>query len=186
MCTLNATKVTDAIARLLGVDLAALDALALAAAPGSDGTVLVPYFDGERVPDRPTRPAPSSASDPTCLVSNSRARPSKASSAACSTGWTRSTAAGVGTGGRLLLVGGGGQSRAYRQILADLSGRPVVVPDASELVATGACVQAAAALHRRPPAEIAAAWGLGTGTAVEPAPVDRDAVRARYSEAAHG
>ena len=35
VCTLNATKVTDAIARLLGVDLAALDALALAAAPGT-------------------------------------------------------------------------------------------------------------------------------------------------------
>ena len=53
VCTLNATKVTDAIARLLGVDHAGLDALALDAHAGAGGVVLVPYFDGERTPDRP-------------------------------------------------------------------------------------------------------------------------------------
>ena len=34
VCTLNATKVTDAVARLLGVDAAGLDALALEAPVG--------------------------------------------------------------------------------------------------------------------------------------------------------
>jgi xylulokinase len=53
VCTLNATKVTDAVGRLLGVDAAGLDALALTAAPGSGGLVLVPHLDGERTPDRP-------------------------------------------------------------------------------------------------------------------------------------
>ncbi len=52
-CTLNATKVTDAIARLLGVDHAELDRLALAAPAGAGGLTLLPYFDGERTPNLP-------------------------------------------------------------------------------------------------------------------------------------
>src|SRR4029079_14218579 len=50
---LNATKVTDATARLLGVSAAGLDDLALDAEPGAGGLVLVPYLDGERTPHRP-------------------------------------------------------------------------------------------------------------------------------------
>lgn len=51
VCTSNASKVLDAIRRLLGVDHAEFDRLALAAQPG--GPVLLPYFDGERTPNRP-------------------------------------------------------------------------------------------------------------------------------------
>ena len=50
---MNATKVTDAVARLLGVNQAHFDALALEAPAGADGLVLVPYLDGERTPNRP-------------------------------------------------------------------------------------------------------------------------------------
>ncbi len=53
VCTLNATKVTDAVARLLGVGPRELDELASAAPPGAGGLVLVPHFDGERTPNRP-------------------------------------------------------------------------------------------------------------------------------------
>jgi len=53
VCTLNATKVTDAVARLLGVDAPGLDALALEASPGAGGLVLVPHLDGERTPNLP-------------------------------------------------------------------------------------------------------------------------------------
>ncbi len=54
VCTLNATKVTDAVAGLLGIDHAGLDELALAAPPGAGGLSLLPYLDGERTPNRPT------------------------------------------------------------------------------------------------------------------------------------
>jgi xylulokinase len=186
VCTLNATKVTDAIARLLGVDLAGLDALALAAPPGSGGTVLVPYFDGERVPDRPH--ARGTIAGLRSDVSREEVARAAFEGVVCGLldGLDALGAAGVETGGRLLLVGGGGHSRAFRRILADLSGRPVVVPEAPELVATGACVQAAAVLGHAEPAEIATAWELGTGVEIEPVAGDRDEVRARYSEAAHG
>ena len=54
VCTLNATKVTDAVARLLGVDHEAFDELVFAAPPGAGGLTLLPYLDGERTPDRPS------------------------------------------------------------------------------------------------------------------------------------
>jgi len=48
VATLNAARILDAIARLLAVDHDELGRLALAAAPGADGLVLQPYFEGER------------------------------------------------------------------------------------------------------------------------------------------
>src|SRR5262249_56636977 len=54
VCTLNATKVTDAVGRLIGAGHDEFDELVLAAAPGAGGLTLLPYLDGERTPDRPT------------------------------------------------------------------------------------------------------------------------------------
>ena len=86
--------------------------------------------------------------------------------------------------GTVFLVGGTTRSAAYRQVVADLTGRPVQVPDEQELVAGGAAVQAAAVHLGCPVAEVAAAWGLGRGAIVEPAAgVDR---RAAYAGAADG
>src|SRR5262245_47001468 len=53
VCTLNAARVLDTVAALLGVDHDGLDELALAAPPGARGLTLVPYLDGERTPNRP-------------------------------------------------------------------------------------------------------------------------------------
>jgi len=183
VCTLNATKVTDAIGRLIGADHAELDALALAGAPGAGGVVLLPYLDGERTPDRPKA---------TGVLAGLRSDVDRGQLA-------RAAFEGVLCGlldgvdalgrvcavgdGRLVLVGGGSRSAAYRQLLADLSGRPVHVPEATEHVAAGACVQAAALLHQRDPDEVSAAWGLGQGRTVEPtlAPDAVEAIRAAYA-----
>ncbi|MDI3279592.1 FGGY-family carbohydrate kinase, partial [Arthrobacter sp. AL08] len=53
VCTLNASRVLDATARLLSIDLAELSRLALSAPAGAGGLVLVPYFEGERTPNLP-------------------------------------------------------------------------------------------------------------------------------------
>ena len=55
-------------------------------------------------------------------------------------------------------------------MLADLSGRAVLVPHDDEQVATGACVQAAAVLTGSDPADVADRWKLGDGDVVEPGP----------------
>ena len=183
VCTLNATKVTDATSHLLGVELHELDAMALATAPGSGGVVFLPYLDGERTPNRP---------DATGTISGMRsdvAREQVARSAfegvVCGLldGLDALGASGVATDGRVFLVGGGARSAAYRQILADLAQRPIVVTAEDELVALGACVQAAARVSDASIAEVQQAWELGMGTTIDPL-ADGDVareVRAAYA-----
>ena len=186
VCTLNATKVTDAVAGWLGVDHAGLDALARTAPAGANGVVVVPYFDGERTPNRP---------DATGHIIGLRASTTRADLARAAIegvvcglldGLDALTAAGVAAVGGVTLVGGGARSTVYQRVLADISGRLVLVPDAGEHVAAGACVQAAGALHGVEASEIARAWNLARGSTVEPNPdVDRAAIRAAYA-GAHG
>ncbi|MCZ7530234.1 MAG: FGGY-family carbohydrate kinase [Acidimicrobiia bacterium] len=186
VCTLNAAKVTDAVGRLLGASREELAALALDAAPGAGGVVLVPYFDGERTPNRPdaTGTLAGLRSDLT------REQVARAGFEGVVCGLLDAKdaldAVGVDTsGGRLFLVGGGARSTAYSTILADLAERPVTVLDDADHVATGACVQAAAVVTGSDPADIATAWSLGGGETVEPDPhVDSGAVRAAYRHAA--
>jgi xylulokinase len=53
VCALNASRVFDKTAALLSVTLVELSNLALSAPAGADGLTLVPYFEGERTPNRP-------------------------------------------------------------------------------------------------------------------------------------
>jgi xylulokinase len=184
VCTLNATKVTDAIASFLNAGLTDLDALALAAPPGANGVVVVPYFDGERTPNRPD----ASGTITGLRTSTTREELARAAfeGVVCGLldGLDALTQAGVRADGDIVVVGGGARSGAYPRVLADLSGRVVVVPDAGERVAAGACVQAAAVLRGRDLSEIAREWGLARGTRIEPGRgVDAAAVRAAYAEA---
>src|SRR3954453_6879720 len=143
VCTLNATKVTDTIGRMLGVERGELDALAMSVPAGANGTVLLPYLDGERTPNRPKA---------TGMLSGLRSSTDRADLARAAyegvvcgllDGLDALGAAGVDPGSRLFLVRGGARSDVYRRIVADLAQRPVIVADDTEAVAAGACVQAA-------------------------------------------
>jgi xylulokinase len=92
-------------------------------------------------------------------------------------------AVGASVDGRLFLVGGGARSAAYRQRLADLSGRDVIVPHTDETVATGAALQAAVVVGEGTFDDIAARWDLGAGDQVSPSH-DGSSVRDRYAAAA--
>ena len=181
VCTLNATKVTDAVRGWLGLDHDAFAAAALAAPP--DGPVLVPWFDGERTPNLPDAAG--------WLVGlrtdTSREQLARAAHEGVVCGLLEGldalAEAGARADGTLHLIGGGAHSAAYRQLVADLHGAPITVPDDDETVATGACVQAAAVLGDDASA-VARAWRLGAGPTVEPGPVaDGAARRSRYREA---
>jgi xylulokinase len=185
VCTLNATKVTDTVARWLDVDLSVLDALALDAPPGARGATLLPYFDGERTPNRPGASG---------LLTGLRADSTRTDVARAAfegvvcgllDGLDALAAAGVPVDGRLFLVGGGAHSAAYPRIVADLAQRAVTVLGDHELVALGACVQAAARATGRPIVEIQDAWSLGGGTEIEPdaSEVAATATRAAYAAA---
>src|SRR4051812_12677957 len=178
VCTLNAARVLDTTARLLGVDHAALSDLALAAPPGADGLVLVPYLEGERTPDRPT--ATGSLHGPT-LTSTEPAHLARAAVEGLLCGLADGLDALAAQGARVsrvLLIGGGAASEAVRRIAPQVLGRPVSVPQPAEYVALGAARQAAWALGETPEPP---AW-RATGTAsydADPVP----AIRARYAEA---
>jgi xylulokinase len=183
VCTLNATKVTGAVRRLLGVDQARFDQMALEAPAGASGLVLVPHFDGERTPNRP-------AATGTLTGLRSDVTPAQLARASiegvvCNLLDGADALGGESREGRVLLIGGAARSAAYRRVVADLTGRPVLVPSEDELVAAGAAVQAAAVHLGCDFAQVSEAWGLGVGQFVEPDNgVDRSAIRAAYADAA--
>ncbi|GHJ51949.1 xylulokinase [Nonomuraea sp. TT08I-71] len=143
VCTLNAARVLDAAATLLGVDLATLSELALAAPAGADGLVMVPYLEGERTPDRPTA---TGALHGLTLGTSTPAHLARAAVegmlCALADGLDALTAQGA-RADRIILVGGGARSAAVRRIAPQVFGRPVVVPPPGEYVADGAARQAA-------------------------------------------
>lgn len=150
VCTLNAARVLDAAASMLHVDHAELSRLALSAPPGSEGLVLVPYLEGERTPNRPNTTGAMHG----LRVSNST--PANVARAAVegllcalADGLAHLTTHGVAAR-RILLIGGGAQSPAVRQIAPAVFGMPVLVPAAAEYVALGAARQAAWALSGAP------------------------------------
>jgi len=186
VCTLNATRVTDAVARLLGVDHAGFDDLALSGPAGAGGLVLVPYLAGERTPNRPDATGSLHGIRPD--VERSHLARAAVEGVVCGLleGLDALAAAGVTTGpGRLVLLGGGARSAAYRLVLASLAEREVTVPDGDEPVAAGAAVQAAALAGGGGTDAVVEAWDLTAGGTVAPAtgPGTAADVRRRYAGA---
>jgi xylulokinase len=180
VCTLNATKVTDTVARWLGTDASGLAELALAAASDPGAVTLVPYFDGERTPNLPHATGTFSG------LTNTTTREQLALAAhdgvLCGLlgGVDALRRVGATIDGRVFLVGGGARSAAYRQRAADLLGQPVIVPDTDETVATGAALQAAVVSSGDAFEAVATRWHLGAGTEIE-ARHDAASVRSRYA-----
>jgi xylulokinase len=173
VCTLNATRIFDATAALLGVDLPEFNRLALSAEPGAGGLTLVPYFDGERTPNLPD------ATGSLHGITRANYTPANLARAAvegvvCSLadGLAALQVQGVAVR-RILLVGGGAQSAAVQEVAAGLLGTHITVPQPGEYVADGAARQAAAALTGRFPAWAADAVDL-------PQRTDDGGVLARY------
>ncbi|MEV4774003.1 xylulokinase [Microbacterium sp. LWH12-1.2] len=143
VATLNAARVLDATAALLGVSLEEFSDLALRASPGADGLSLLPYFEGERTPNLPDATASLSG-----MTLASTTRPNLARAAV--EGMLRGLGAGLDALRdlgipleRALLIGGGAQSEAVRKIAPEVLGLPVEVPEIAEYVALGAARQAA-------------------------------------------
>ncbi len=143
VCTLNAARVLDAAARMLGVDHDELSRLALSAPPGADGLVLVPYLEGERTPNRPDA---TGTLHGLTLGSSTPAHLARAAVEGLLCGLADALDALVAAGvpvERAFLVGGGARSEALARIAPTVLGRPVLRPTPGEYVADGAARQAA-------------------------------------------
>ncbi|MEU3148567.1 MULTISPECIES: xylulokinase [unclassified Streptomyces] len=163
-CTLNCTLAVDRVATLLGLDREAVE-------PGG-GVTLLPFLDGERTPNLPNASgllhglrhdttggqvlqAAYDGAVHSLLGALDRVADEDADPSA-----------------PLLLIGGGARGTAWQRTVRRLSGRPVQVPEARELVALGAAAQAAGLLTGEDPAAVARRWDTAAGPVLEA--VERD------------
>jgi len=158
VCTLNAARILDAATRILGKTHDEVGKLALESPPGAHGLTLLPYFEGERTPNRPTATGAFSGMN---LANSNPADMARAMIEGMLCGLVDAVDAleklGVGVK-RILLIGGAAKNPAVATIASALFGREVLVPPAGEYVADGAARQAAWALSGQESAPI---WNLG-------------------------
>lgn len=180
--TLNAAKVTDTFARILGANRDEMTKLALNA-PDTDGPALVAFLDGERTPNRPA------ASGIMAGITSATTREEVARAAyegvifGLYRGQQSLERTGVMATGRVLAVGGGARSAAYTQLLSDVTRRPILVPAEDEATARGAAVQAAAVVSQRTVVDVRNEWAPGTAIVAEPRAGTRKAAFASYCQA---
>ncbi|HKD97930.1 MAG TPA: FGGY family carbohydrate kinase [Micromonosporaceae bacterium] len=178
VCTLNAARVLDAAAAMLGTSHAGLSDLALSAPAGAGGLVMVPYLEGERTPNRPD--ATGALHGLTLRTSTPAylARAAVEGMLCALADAVDALRAATGPAERVIMIGGAAASPAVRAIAPGVFGCPVLVPAPSQYVADGAARQAAWALlgGDEPPA-----WPLESAVLAEAEPVPH--VRERYARA---
>jgi xylulokinase len=166
--TLNCTVAVDRMAGWLGLGRDDV-------APAGDAVVL-PYFDGERTPNLP-------AASGTITGLRHTTTPQQILMAAYEGAVTSLLVAfdaiaeavgGLDPAAPLMLVGGGARGETWRSVVRRLTGRAVQVPEATESVALGAAVQAAAVLRGENPADVARRWGGGRGVLLEAVQADTE------------
>ena len=166
VCTLNAARIFDAATTILGKTHDEVGALALSSVPGAHGLTLLPYFEGERTPNRPVATGVFSGMN---IANSNPADIARAMIEGMLSGLADAVAALEDLGvdiKRVLIIGGAAKNPAVGQIASALFGRPVLIPPAGEYVADGAAKQAAWALlgGATPPV-----WDLGKATHIEAA-----------------
>lgn len=152
-CTLNGAPVMDFAAATLGVDHDELAELVLSAEPGAKGAVFLPYINGERTPNLPEAKA-HLGNIPAGFERKDLAR-AMVEGLACSVreGLEKIVAQRGAEPQRIILIGGGAKSKAFREVLAQVLGIDIYVPEPAEFVAIGVARQAAWALsgEKNPP-----------------------------------
>jgi xylulokinase len=142
ICTMNCTLAIETVARLFGFSAREGDAHIASSEPGAGGLTLLPFFDGERTPDLPHGKGVLAGLD----LRN--ATPANVYRAAME-GAVYTLKYGYDAFGRagmafdaIALTGGGANSAAWRQMVADVFDLRVDVPAQAEGAAFGAALQA--------------------------------------------
>lgn len=143
VCTLNAARVIEWGASLLGVPLDEFGELALKSSKGAGGVRVVPYLEGERTPNLPDATA---SIEGITLENGSRENFARA----CIEGMLGGLAFGssvIADQGHEIksvsLIGGAAANEAVRRIAEEIFNCEVLVPKSAEYVAIGAAKQAA-------------------------------------------
>ncbi|TDX31435.1 xylulokinase [Modicisalibacter xianhensis] len=142
VCTMNVTSATTRVRELFGFDIATFGEQVAAAPVGADGVMILPFFNGERVPALPHATASFVG------LTSRNTTPANLCRAVVE-GTTFGMRYGLDLLGPLAqrasqvrLVGGGARSPVWRQIVADVLDVEVICPNVTEAAALGAAIQA--------------------------------------------
>jgi xylulokinase len=150
LCTMNCTVSTELVRKMLNSDLAEFEACISIASRGSEGILTVPFFNGERTPNLPQAKG--------CIlgIDSQNSRPENLLRSSVE-GATYALRYGIDKlaelnhpADEIVLTGGGVNSPAWRQIVADIFNMPVIVLQQDEGAAFGAALQAAELLCDTP------------------------------------
>ena len=149
LCTMNVTTVTEQVRALFGYDHAALEEAVTGAPAGAHGLVLLPYLAGERTPNVPDGTGVLLGLNQHSFQRGPLARAAmEGVTMGMNYGLRRLASLGV-KAREIRLTGGGAKSAAWRQIMADIFGVPVVGMREDEGAALGGALQAAWCVSRR-------------------------------------
>lgn len=142
ICTMNVTVATEQTRNIFGLSIEEFNKEVEKAPPGSGGIILVPYFNGERTPARPTSHASFSG---ITTVNFTRANMCRASMEGVTLGlrYGINILENLNIKPKMIIcVGGGSKSSVWRQIIADVFRCSVCVPSVTEAGALGCVIQA--------------------------------------------
>ncbi len=142
LCTMNCTVATEQARELFQLDFDGVDTLLLQSAPGANGVVVLPFYNGERTPNLPNGRG--------CIMgltmnNNNRANILQASMEAAVFGLRGGLDAFERVGchfNEIRLTGGGSRNPYWRQMIADVFNLPVQLPKLDEGAALGAALNA--------------------------------------------
>jgi len=186
ICTMNCTVATEQVAKLFGFSTREGDAHLQATPPGADGLVMLPFLNGERTPDLPLGKGVLAGLDAQNTTPAHLYRAAmEGATYSLKYGFDAFVRAGMAFD-RIVLTGGGANSAAWRQLVADVFGLPVDVPRQGEGAAFGAALQALWARGRAAGDDASIADVARTHVALDPAlsaapdPARRPAYEAAY------
>ena len=141
VCTMNVTVATEMVRNQFGLSHAEFDAAAATVPASSEGLLLVPFFEGERVPNCPQGTGVFFGIRPTTFDTPHMARAAmEGATLGLNYGLNRLRKLGLNPT-EIRITGGGAGSPLWRQVMADVF-QTEVVPVAGEGGAMGAALHA--------------------------------------------
>jgi len=142
VCTMNVTVATEMVRERFNLSHDELSVIAESVAPGADGLLLIPFFEGERTPDVPDGTGVFFGIRDKTFDSAHFARAAmEGTTLGLNYGLNRMKELGI-SAREIRATGGGSRSHVWRQILADVFDAEVVCVASEEGAAFGAALQA--------------------------------------------
>jgi xylulokinase len=142
LCTMNCTVASEIIRNLLELDIVQFNAFAARAAIGADGLAVLPFFNGERIPNLPEGRASIQGGTAANFTRENIARAAMESAIfGMKLGLDAFKTLGFDAK-EIRLIGGGAKSPLWRSMAANLMMVPVRIPAEKESAALGAAIQA--------------------------------------------